>query len=277
MNGFWQRFWESPGVTIGVGIIALVALTAIAAPWFFPVDPMRIVDRPLIPPFEVERYWLGTDALGRNVAAALAHGAGVTLMIGLAVSIVSFALGTFVGALAGYGGGWLDDLLMRLTELVQTVPSFIFALTLVTVLGASVENVILALALVSWPSIARVIRAEFLSLRNREFVQSCYLIGMSETRIVFTQILPNALPPAITLVSVTVAFAILMESALAFLGLSDPEVASWGWMIAGGRPLLRTHWHLCAIPGVALLLTVLAVSLVGNAVAAGVNPRRREG
>ena len=182
---------------------------------------------------------------------------------------------TIIGGFAGYYGGWIDDVLMRITEFFQTIPSFIFAIVLVAILSAQIENIVFAIAAVTWPPITRLVRGEFMAMRNREFVQACVVLGMNDLLIIFREILPNTLSPIIVTGSLMVATAILIESALAFLGLGDPNVMSWGFMIGAGRTFLRTAWWLCAIPGIAILLTVLAINLVGEGLNDALNPRLR--
>jgi peptide/nickel transport system permease protein len=165
---------------------------------------------------------------------------------------------------------------MRITEIFQTIPNFLFALVLVAILGPSLSSVIIAISVVTWPAIARLVRAEFLSLREREFVLSCRAIGMSDLRIIVTQMLPNALPPIIVLASVNVAVAILVESALSFLGLGDPNVPSWGSIIGDGRAVIRTDWYISLLPGLAILLAVLSINLVGEGLNDALNPRLKE-
>jgi peptide/nickel transport system permease protein len=178
-----------------------------------------------------------------------------------------------IGAISGYYGGWVDTVLMRVTEAFQTLPNFLLLLVLVAVFGSNLMTVTIAIGVVSWPAPARLTRAEFLSFRNREFVQACRTLGMKDRQIIFREILPNALPPVIVYASVVMAVAILLESALAFLRLSDPNVASWGNLIGLGRDVLRIQWYVSAIPGLAILLTVLAVSLVGQGLNDALNPR----
>src|SRR5690606_21479743 len=174
---------------------------------------------------------------------------------------------------AGYYGGIVDTILMRVTEAFQTLPNFLLLLVLVVVFGSNITTVTIAIGIVSWPSPARLTRAEFLSLRNREFVQAARTLGVRDLRLIFGEILPNALPPIIVYASVVMAVAILLESALAFLRLSDPNVASWGNLIGLGRDVLRSEWYVSAIPGIAILVTVLAVSLVGQGLNDAFNPR----
>ena len=201
------------------------------------------------------------------------HGSRVSLLIGLAATAAALGIGVTVGAVAGYFRGWPDDLLMRITELFQTIPTFLLAVVLVAIFKPSMLTIILVISAVTWPSVARLVRAEFLSLREREFVQSCVVIGMSETRIIFQQILPNCLAPIIVMSSILVASAILTESGLSFLGLGDPNLMSWGTMIGIGREAMRTAWYMSALPGVAIVITVLALNLVGEGLNDALNPR----
>ena len=223
------------------------------------------------------RFPLGTDSLGRDIAALLFHGAGTTLIIGLVASLVATIIGVGIGGLAGFNGGVIDDVLMRFTEVFQTIPNLIFLMTLMVVLGPQIENVVIGIGLVSWTSVARLVRAEFMTLREREFILASRAMGMSNLRIAVTQILPNALPPVIVLASLMVAGAVLFESALAFLGLSDPDVASWGALIGEGRLLIRTSWYVSAIPGLAIVVTVLALNLIGDGLNDVFNPKLKSG
>jgi peptide/nickel transport system permease protein len=213
------------------------------------------------------------DHVGRDIGAQIFHGARVSLFIGLIATVIAIIIGIVVGALSGYYGGLLDDMLMRVTEAFQILPSFLLLLVLVAVFGSELQTVIVAIGVVSWPAAARLTRAEFLSLRNREFVQAGRTLGLGDFSLIFREILPNALPPVIVYASVIMAVAILLESALAFLNLSDPNVPSWGNLIGGGRGVLRVQWYVSAIPGIAILLTVLAVSLVGQGLNDALNPR----
>lgn len=270
---FCRRFSRNRAALAGIVILLLVLAMALSAGRLFPDDPWGMIAQPFVWPGQDSEVWLGSDMLGRNLAAGLFHGAKVSLLIGFAATMMAVVTGTAVGALAGYYRGPVDDLLMRFTELFQTIPQFIFAIVVVAILSPSVANVTLAIALVSWPSVARLVRGEFLALREREFVQASVAIGMGDLRIILTQILPNALGPIIVTGSLMVATAILTEAGLAFLGLGDPNVMSWGTIIGGGRDALRSAWYITAIPGLAILLTVLALNLVGEGLNDALNPR----
>jgi peptide/nickel transport system permease protein len=272
-RGLWRRYRKNRTAVLGLGVFAVVAATAIVGPLLYSSDPWALATRPFLWPGNRPGFLLGSDAMGRDVLAGVIHGAWVSLLIGLTATATAVGIGTTIGAFAGYFRGWVDDALMRLTEIFQTVPNFIFVIVLVAIFKPSIRTIVLAIAIVSWPPIARLVRAEFLTLRRREFVQACIALGMSESRIIWRQILPNCLAPVIVLGSIMVATAILVEAGLAFLGLGDPNVMSWGKMIGDGRGSLRTAWYLSAIPGVAILLTVLSLNLVGEGLNDALNPR----
>jgi len=273
---FARRFARHRAALAGFALLLVVIFFAIAAPWLFPRPPLRIVGRPEVWPFLSWRFPLGTDSLGRDIAAMVAHGARTTLLIGLFASLTATLIGVSIGASAAYFGGWVDEALMRFTELFQTIPNLIFVLTIVLILGQKIEYITIAVGIVTWTPIARLTRAEFLTLRDREFVQACRSMGMGDLRIMLREILPNALPPVIVLSSLVVAGAILFESAVSFLGLGDPNVASWGRLVGDGRQLIRSSWYICAVPGVAIMLTVLALNLVGDGLNDALNPKLRD-
>jgi peptide/nickel transport system permease protein len=273
---FARRFARNRAALVGLLLMIVVIGFAVAAPWLFPRQPLRIVGRPEIWPFVNSRYPLGTDSLGRDIAAMIVYGARTTLLIGLFASLTATFIGITIGATAAYLGGWVDEMLMRVTELFQTIPNLIFVLTIVSILGQKIEYVTIAVGVVSWTPIARLTRAEFLALRDREFVQACRSMGMGSLRIMFGEILPNALPPVIVLSSLVIAGAVLYESAVSFLGLGDPNIASWGRLIGDGRTLIRTSWYICAVPGIAIMLTVLALNLVGDGLNDALNPKLRD-
>ena len=210
------------------------------------------------------------------MSAGLVHGARTSLLIAIIATVSAVTVGALVGALAGYYGGLVDDLLMRMTEFFQTIPAFIFAIVLVAILTPSAESLVIAIAVVSWPPIARVVRGEVLSVKSREFVQAAIIAGQSDGGILFRQVIPNTLSPLIVTGSLLVATAILTESALSFLGLGAPNLMSWGFMVGSGRSFLRDAWWLVTIPGVAILITVLCINLVGEGLNDALNPRLRD-
>ncbi|MEM7487586.1 MAG: ABC transporter permease [Pseudomonadota bacterium] len=273
-RGFAKRFARNRSAVVGLVILAIVLLLAALAPLLYPADPFSLAGRPMSPPFG--DFLFGSDTLGRDIAAGMAHGARTSLLIGVVATLVAVGIGTLMGGVAGYYGGWVDDLLMRITEVFQTIPSFVFAILLVAVLTPTILNIIIAIAVVSWPALARLVRGEFLSMRNREFVQANVVMGMSDAKIILTQILPNCLSPIIVAGSLLVATAILIESGLSFLGLGDPNVMSWGFQVGAGRTVLRQAWWIVTFPGLAIMLTVLAINLVGEGLNDALNPRLRE-
>lgn len=273
----FKAYMRSPSALIGTAIVLAVFVMGIGASTFYPNDPLGLAGRPLQWPGANPRFPLGTDPSGRDIAAQIFHGARVSLLIGFVATSIAVAIGIAIGAVAGFYGGGTDTTLMRVTEAFQTVPNFILLLVLVAVFGSTIETVTIAIGLVSWPSVARLTRAEFLSLRTRDFVQACRVQGLSDLHLIVREVLPNALPPVIVYASVVMAVAILLESALAFLQLSDPNVPSWGNLIGLGRNVLRSEWYVSAIPGVAILLTILGVSLVGQGLNDALNPRLASG
>lgn len=253
-----------PETRIGALILLALIFVALAAPLLAPGDPLGIVGRPLIPPLTEAAHPLGTDRLGRDLLAGLIHGARTSLSVGLASALVALAAGSVIGALAGFLGGWLDLVLMRLVEAFQIVPGFLLALAFVSVSGPSLGMVVLAIALGAWTAPARLVRARVLALREADFVAAARLLGQHPLGIALRQILPLALPPVLSLTAVIVAGAILTEAALSFLGLGDPNRVTWGAMIAEGRNQLRSALWLSMLPGFALIITVISSYLLAE-------------
>jgi len=277
MSGFVRSMLRNPGGLIGLVVLVLVILVAIFGPLAFPNSPWRMVQRPFLPPFSLSAVPLGTDALGRDVLSGIIHGARVSLLVGLVSTIVALAVGIPLGSIAGYFGGRVDDALMRFTEFFQTIPSFALAIVLVAILQPSIYSIVASIAIVSWPPVARLVRGEVLSLRTREYVQAAVVTGQTHWRIIGREILPNALSPIIVLASLMVATAILLESSLSFLGLGDPNLISWGYMVGAGRTVVRQAWWITVFPGLAILLSVLALNLIGEGLNDALNPRLAKG
>ena len=272
-NRALRAFLRNPAGPISLAFLLVLTALAFAAPHLYPEDPLSMVARPFLWPGQDPSYPLGTDSLGRDVAAGVVWGTRISLLVGFSAMLLGVTIGLIVGALAGYFGGRIDDALVKLIEIFQTPPNFVLLVVLVVVAQPAISTVIVAIALVTWPTAARLVRAEFRALREKDFVKAARGLGYGHARIILREILPNALPPLIVTSSVLVATAILMESALSFLGLSDPNVVSWGSMIGAGRELLRTAWYLSAVPGVAIVLTVLALNFLGDALNDALNPR----
>jgi peptide/nickel transport system permease protein len=268
-----RAFARSPSFVIGLVILLAVIAIAVTAPYLFPGDPQDMVGTPTLWPGEDPAFPLGTDSLGRDVAAGLAFGARVSLLVGLCSAAIGLAIGTLVGAFSGYFGGWIDTVLVRLTELFQTVPAFLLVIVIVAIGQPSATVIALAIGLATWPVSARLVRAQFRSLQAADFVMAARALGYSAPRIIFCEILPNALAPIIVTTSVMVANAILTEAGLSFLNMGDPNLISWGSMIGDGRALLRTAWFLTALPGTAIAVTVLALNLLGDGLNEVLDPR----
>ena len=271
---FARHFFSRPTALIGFAVFVAIALLALLAPVLFARGPFSIVGMPLLPP-GAPGLLVGSDVLGRDMAVGLAYGARISLLVGVTSTLFAVGIGVLLGAIAGYYGGLVDDLLMRVTEFFQIIPSFVLLMVLVAFLQPSLSSTVMGIALVTWPQVARVVRGEFLSLRSREFVQAARTLGESDFRIIFTQILPNALPPIIVIGSMMVGSAILTESALSFLGLGDPNLLSWGSMIGGSRSAMWVAWWTTVLPGLAIMVTVLALNLIGDGLNDALNPRRR--
>ncbi|KAB0585512.1 ABC transporter permease [Comamonas kerstersii] len=272
-NAFWRRFCRNKGAVLGLAVLVWVAVIALFGPMFLEYGPWDMVDAPFLEPLSPDGRWLGTDTMGRDIWVGLVYGARVSLLIGFVSTVVSLLIGVSLGAIAGYFGGWVDAVLMRFTELFQSVPSFALAIVLVAIFEPSVGSMVTAIAVVSWPPVARLVRGEFLSLRQRDFVSAALLAGQSTPRVILTQILPNAVSPIVVMASLMVASAILLESSLSFLGLGDPNQMSWGYMVGSARTVMRQAWWMAVFPGLSIVLTVLALNLVGEGLNDGLNAR----
>jgi len=274
----WRRtlrvFLRNPNSLCGLGLLLLVALAAVLAPVLYPNDPQLMVAPPLLWPGQSLVYPLGTDSMGRDLTSELLYGAQLSLIVGFAAAAMSLMLGVVVGAIAGYFGGWLDNLILRFIELFQTMPGFLLLIVIVSVLQQpSIAVVAFAIALVSWDSIARLTRAEFRSICAKDFVMAARSSGYGHFHIIFREIMPNAMPTLIVASSLAVASAILMEAALSFMNLGDPNVVSWGLLIGDGREFIRTAWYLSALPGLAIAVTVFALNLLSDGLNEVLNPK----
>lgn len=274
-NSLLGRFARHYPAVVGLALLLAFVAMALLGPALYPRGPWQMVGRPLLWPGQDPRFPLGTDILGRDLLAGLLYGARVSLLIGVAATVTATIFGTIIGAAAGFFGGKVDRLLMGFTEIFQTTPPFVLAVVVVAAFTPSLPVIILAISLVSWPPLARLVRAQFLQLMPREFVLAGIVMGMGNLRLIVTQLLPNALTPIIVSSSLMIASAILLEAGLSFLGLGDPNRMSWGYMIGVGREVLRTDWYITTIPGIAVLLAVLAINLVGEGLNDALNPRSR--
>ncbi len=272
---FWQRYKKNRAAVVGLTAALFVILIALLAP-FISLYPPRKTG--VGEPFQSLslKYPMGTDDLGRDVYSDCIWGARTSLLVGFLVAGTSALIGTLVGAISGYYGGIIDDILMRITDIFLIMPIFILALVIVALFGNNIWNVIFALGILSWPATARLLRAEFISLRESEFVEAARAIGLGEIKIIFGEILPNASFLVIVNASLQVANAILMEASLSFLGLGDPTQASWGNLIQNSQFYFRQAWWMAVFPGLAISLTALALNLVGDGLNDALNPRLRE-
>lgn len=270
-----RMFLRNPSAIVGMLMLFAVLAIAIAGPWLYPADPFEIRTMPLTPPFS-EDAWLGSDYLGRDVLTTLIYGGRATLMVGAVAAMLSVVIGITLGAFAGYYGGRVDSVLMRITEFFQVLPALLFAMVVVTLFSPTLITVTIAIGIVSWTGTARLTRAEFLKYRGLEFVRAERAIGARDARIIWKVILPNALPPLIVSATLAVGAAILFEAGLSFLGLGDPNQMSWGLMIGSSRQYVLSCWWAVAFPGLAIFITVLAVSLIGDGLNDALNPKLRE-
>ena len=263
MENKWRNFYSNWVSVLGLIILLLLTVTALIGPVIAPFDPEDLeIGRRATAPNSM--YWVGTDELGRDVFSRAVTATRVSLLVGIIAAGVSTLVGILVGSLSGFFGGWLDHILMRITEVFQVVPQFFLAVVLVALFGASVLNIIVAIALLTWPIIARLTRSEFLSLKSRQYVDAAYLGGASNTRLIFREILPNAMGPIIVSATLLVGRAMLTEAGLSFLGLGDPSRISLGVMLYQSRPFVQFAWWAALFPGMMIFLAVLSTNLIGD-------------
>jgi peptide/nickel transport system permease protein len=271
----FEIFRKNHAAVVGLGVLVLIALGGVAGPYLYVGDPFEMVWAPTTPPGE-DGYFLGTDYLGRDMVSMLIHGARVSITIGLSAALLTVFIGITVGSLAGFYKGWIEDVLMRITEFFQVLPTLLFSMVIVALFGASLQMITLAIGLVSWPAVARITRSEFLRIRELEYVTGARASGVSNLKLIFKVILPNALPPIIVQAALMVGSAILFEAGLSFLGLTDPNIISWGQIIGSNRPYILDASYTVTVPGVAIFVTVLAISLVGDGLNDALNPKLRQ-
>jgi len=272
--GFWASYRKNKGAVAGLIIILFFLAVGLAAPIIAP-NPTKVGVGPRFTPPSWE-FPMGTDNLGRDMFQGVVSGARISLLVGFSAAGTSMIIGVIVGAFSGYVGGRVDGILMRITEYFQIVPSFFLALIMVTLLGGSIWNVVIVIAVLSWPRVARLIRAQFLSLKEKEFIEAARAVGESTGYIIFGEILINALPPAIVNSSLEVGRAIIVEAGLSFIGLGDPNKVSWGYLLRNAQEFLRSAWWMAVFPGVCIFLLVTALNLVGDGLNDVLNPRLKE-
>ena len=271
----WRRMRHNRMAMIGAGIVLAMFLLAMAAP-FLGRDPgaIEVARRLQAPSWS---YPLGTDDLGRDVLTRILYGARISLLVGFVAVGIATLIGIALGALSGFYGRWVDTILMRFVDIMLCFPTFFLILAVIAFLDPSIWNIMIIIGLTGWMGVARLVRAEFLSLRERDFVLAARAIGASDARIIFRHILPNALSPVLVSVTLGVAGAILTESALSFLGIGvQPPTPSWGNMLLAGKQTLGTAWWLSVFPGLAILITVLGYNLLGEGIRDALDPRIRD-
>jgi peptide/nickel transport system permease protein len=271
----WSIFRRNRAALFGLVLLGAIVAMTLFGPLIYRTDPLDIVSAPLLAPGD-DGLPLGTDYLGRDLLAGIINGGRASLAVGLSAAVLTMLLGVTTGALAGFYGGWIDRILMRVTEFFQVLPPLILAMTIVLMFQPSMASVVISIGLVSWPTPARLTRAEFLRIRELDYVKAARSMGASNARIILRLILPNAAPPLIVAATLTVGAAILFEGGLSFLGLGDSNAISWGLIMGLNRPYMFEAWWTTTLPGIALFLTVLAVGLIGDGLNDAFNPRLRE-
>lgn len=270
-----RRLLQEPATIAGLILLLIFAVLALAAPWLSPVDPLhQNISAGLTPPSRA--YPLGTDKLGRDLLSRMLYGARISLRVGLLVVISAGGFGAWVGLVAGYLRGWVDEALMRVTDIFFAFPSLILAMAIAGALGPSLQNALIAVAVVSWPVYARLVRSQVLALREQEFVQAARAIGAGGGRILFSHLLPNTVAPLLVQASFDMGATILAVAGLSFIGFgAQPPTPEWGVMISEGRNYITTQWWLTAVPAAAILLLVAAFNLVGDGLRDVLDPRLR--
>ena len=271
----WQMFRQNHAAMTALVVLSLIVLGAIFGPMLYPIDPFEMVWAPFSPP-GVDGFILGTDYLGRDLLAAIIHGARVSILIGLSAAFVSVFIGVSIGAVAGFYRGWVEEVLMRITEFFQVLPTLLFSMVIVALFGSSLMMITFSIGVVSWTAVARITRSEYLRIRELEYVMASRASGSTDAKLIFKVILPNALPPIIVQAALMVGSAILFEAGLSFLGLTDPNVVSWGQVIGSNRQYILDASYTVTIPGIAIFVTVLCISLVGDGLNDARNPKLRQ-
>jgi peptide/nickel transport system permease protein len=270
----WCTFSANRLAMVGLAIVALLVLVAVAAPWWAPYPPSigDLRTERLLPPSAL--HWLGTDDQGRDILSRLMHGARITLYVVTLVAVLAAPIGLLVGTVSGYAGGWVDAVLMRVTDIFLAFPRLILALAFVAALGPGIENAVIAIAITSWPPYARIARAETLSLRQADYISAVRLLGAGPGRIVLRHIMPLCLSSVIVRVTLDMAGIILTAAGLGFLGLgAQPPMPEWGAMIAAGRAYVLDQWWVAAAPGAAIFLVSLAFNLLGDGLRDALDPK----
>jgi peptide/nickel transport system permease protein len=276
-----RRLWRLKWGLAAAGVLLLIIFVTLAAPWLAPYSPVEVdIRHRLGPPAWMEGgktdHWFGTDQIGRDLLSRMIYGGRVSLLIGVTAVAISSTIGVLLGLAAGYFGAKIDWIIMTLINVMLTFPFVLLALAVIAVLGPSLLNMILVLGVAGWPIYARVIRAETMALREREFVVAGRALGMSHARIIFGQILPNLISAITVVATLQIAQVIILESFLSFLGLGvQPPTPAWGNMLGEGRVYMLNSWWIAAFPGAAIFVTTLVINLMGNALRDWLDPHMK--
>ncbi len=272
---FWQRFRKNRLAVAGLAVVVLLFVLSFLAPWISPYDAGAIDLKSILQPPSA-KHPLGTDPLGRDVLSRMIWGAGISLKVGFVATGIAIVIGTLLGAAAGYYGRWVDALIMRFVDIMLCFPTFFLILAVIAFLEPSIWNIMLIIGATGWMGITRLVRADFISLKERDFVLAAKAIGASDARIIFRHLLPNAMASILVAATLGVAGAILTESALSFLGIGvQPPTPSWGNMLTAGKDNIDIAWWLSLYPGLAILVTVLGYNLLGEGIRDALDPRLR--
>jgi peptide/nickel transport system permease protein len=273
---FWRRFYRNKLMFFGALIVVALLVVSVLAPWLAPYDPGRIDLRNVLAPPSAD-HLLGTDQLGRDVLSRMIWGARISLKVGFVATGLAILIGTLLGAVSGYYGGWVDSVIMRLVDIMLCFPTFFLILAVIAVLEPSIWNIMIIIGLTGWMGVTRLVRADFISLRERDFVKAARAIGASDWRIIFLHILPNAMASILVAATLGVAGAILTESALSFLGIGvQPPTPSWGNILTAGKDNIDIAWWLSLFPGLAILITVVGYNLLGEGIRDLLDPRLKK-
>ena len=270
-----RMFVKNYSAVAGLSVLLVIVAVSLIGPLVYTTDPFEMVWAPFSQPGE-EGFVLGTDYLGRDLLAQIIHGGKATLAVGCAAALLSVFIGITIGALSGFYRGWVEEILMRITEFFQVLPTLLFSMVIVALFGASLPVITFAIGIVSWTAVARITRAEFLRIRELEYVTAARSVGARNFYLIFQVILPNALPPIVVQATLMIGSAILFEAGLSFLGLSDPNVMSWGAIMGNNRQYILQESFMIMYPGLAIFITVLAISLVGDGLNDALNPKLRQ-
>jgi len=272
---FRRRFLKNRFALAGCVLVLSLFVVSLLAPWLAPYDPNAIDLKNILAP-PTAAHWFGTDQLGRDVCSRMIWGAGISLKVGFVATGIAIVIGTILGAVAGYYGGWVDGLIMRFVDIMLCFPTFFLILAVIALLEPSIWNIMIIIGITGWMGITRLVRADFISLKQRDFILAARAIGAGDLRIIFVHMLPNAMASILVTATLGVAGAILTESALSFLGIGvQPPTPSWGNILTAGKDNIDIAWWLSLYPGLAILLTVLGYNLLGEGIRDSLDPRLR--